>query len=126
MNGKNLNHEHEPLPTEGFLFVDIFIVMNINDYLSSTSDDSVLLTEYRNFRNMFNEFCDRGVDLTSESDETESLRNQLTKISEEIENLKKTIQNNGFEITENKFFEHIYSKFNIIEEEIPFKNGNTI
>jgi len=75
---------------------------------------------------MFNEFCDRGVDLTSESDETESLRNQLTKISEEIENLKKTIQNNGFEITENKFFEHIYSKFNIIEEEIPFKNGNTI
>ena len=100
--------------------------MNINDYLSSTSDDSVLLTEYRNFRNMFNEFCDRGVDLTSESDETESLRNQLTKISEEIENLKTTIQNNGFEITENKFFEHIYSKFNIIEEEIPFKNGNTI
>lgn len=100
--------------------------MNINDYLSSTSDDSVLLIEYRNFRNMFNEFCDRGVDLTSESDETESLRNQLTKISEEIENLKKTIQNNGFEITENKFFEHIYSKFNIIEEEIPFKNGNTI
>jgi len=100
--------------------------MNINDYLSSTSDDSVLLTEYRNFRNMFNELCERGADLTSESEDTESLKNQLTKISEEIENLKKVIQNNGFEITENKFFEHIYSKFHIIEEEIPFKNGNTI
>ncbi len=100
--------------------------MNINDYLSSTSDDSVLLTEYRNFRTMFNEFCDRGVDLTSESDETESLKLQLTKISEEIENFKNVIKNNGHDVTDNKFFEHIYSKFNIIEEEIPFKNGNTI
>lgn len=99
--------------------------MNINDYLSSTSDDSILLTEYRNFRNLFNEFCERGADLSAESHETEILKNQLTKISEEIENFKKTISDNGFEVTDNKFFEHIYSKFNIIEEEIPFRNGNT-
>ena len=100
--------------------------MNINDYLSSTTDDSVLLSEYRNFRTLFNNLCEEGTDLTSESDNTEVLRNQLNKIQDEISNFKNIIQNNGFDISDNKFFEHIYSKFNIIEEEIPFKNGNNI
>jgi hypothetical protein len=100
--------------------------MNINDYLSSTTDDLALLSEYRNFRTMFNDLCEKGADLTSESDDTEILKNQLSKIQEEISNLKNIIQNKGFDISENKFFEHIYSKFNIIEEEIPFKNGNNI
>jgi hypothetical protein len=100
--------------------------MNINDYLSTTTDDLILLTEYRNFRSLFNELCEKGADLTSESDNTEVLRNQLNKIQDEISNFKNIIQNNGFDISDNKFFEHIYSKFNIIEEEIPFKNDNNI
>lgn len=95
--------------------------MNINDYLSSTSDDSVLITEYSNFRNLFNELSERGVDLTIESENTELIKNQLHKIQEEIQNFKEIIKNNGFNISENKFFEHIYSKFNIIEDQIPLK-----
>lgn len=98
--------------------------MNINDFLSSTNEDSVLVTEYTNFRNMFNQFCSEGIDLSHECEQTESLRNQLNKINDEIQNFRKIIQDNGFEISDSKFYEHIYSKFDIIEKEIPLSNGN--
>lgn len=98
--------------------------MNINDFLSSTNEDSVLVTEYINFRNTFNQFCSKGVDLTNKCKETEILKNQLNKISDEINTFRKTIEDSGFTISNSKFYEHIYSKFDIIEKKIPLNHGD--
>jgi hypothetical protein len=100
--------------------------MNINDYLSTTTDDLSLISEYVEFRNLFNELNCCDIDLTVISENTELIKNQLNKLQEEIHEFKKKIHNKGFVISENKFFEHIYTKFSIIEDQIPFNYGDNI